>query len=187
MKGVVFNVFEDAVRRVHGDDVWDDVLERAGLGGAYTSLDTYPDRELNALVRAGSVALGVSEDELVHWLGVEAAGIFFLRYPKFFAPHGSTSAFLAALNDIIHPEVRKLYPDAETPHFDLEGRSDGGLVMHYHSRRTLCRLAAGLVEGSAPRFGERATVEHSACVRDGSSHCTLVIHIERVEETHGRR
>lgn len=187
MKGVVFNVFEDAVRRVHGDVVWDDILDRAGLQGAYTSLDTYSDCDLMRLVTAAADILNVGEDELVEWLGVEAAGIFFRRYPGFFAPYKTTAAFVAALNDIIHPEVKKLYPAAETPHFEIEMRPGNVLVMHYHSRRSLCRLAAGLVVGSAPRFGECATVQHTACKRDGDDHCILLIHLERMEVAHGGR
>ncbi len=181
MKGVVFNLLEDCVRKAHGDDKWDEVLERAGLLGAYTSLATYPDAELGAIVGAASSTLGVSADDFMHWFAVEAAGVFAERFPGFFTPHSTTRSFLGALNDIIHPEVRKLYPNAETPRFELATDESGRLVMHYYSRRQLCRFAAGLVVGSAPRFGERATVEHRACTREGADHCILVIDLVRAK------
>src|SRR5438874_2247890 len=43
MKGVVFNLLEEIVVREHGEETWDLLLERAGLGGVYTSLGNYPD------------------------------------------------------------------------------------------------------------------------------------------------
>jgi hypothetical protein len=45
----------------------------------------------------------------------------FVCFPFF---SGVTSAFdfLAGLNGIIHVEVRKLYPDAELPHFEVLGQ-----------------------------------------------------------------
>lgn len=181
MKGVVFNLLEDCVRKAHGDDVWDELLERAGLEGAYTSLATYPDCQLGAIVGAASETLGIPADDVVHWFAVQAAGIFAERFPTFFTPHTTTRSFLGALNDIIHPEVRKLYPQAETPRFELETHADGRLVMHYFSKRQLCRFAAGLVVGSAPRFGERATIEHGACTRSGADHCILLIDLKRAD------
>ena len=40
---VVFNLLEEIVVREHGEETWDLLLERAGLGGVYTSLGNYPD------------------------------------------------------------------------------------------------------------------------------------------------
>ncbi|MBN3851729.1 heme NO-binding protein, partial [Paraburkholderia sp. Ac-20342] len=37
MKGIVFNLLEELVRREHGEDAWDDLLDAAHVQGAYTS------------------------------------------------------------------------------------------------------------------------------------------------------
>lgn len=37
MKGVVFNLLEAVVCQYHGEDVWDDQLESAGVSGSYAS------------------------------------------------------------------------------------------------------------------------------------------------------
>ena len=58
------------------------------------------------------------------------------RCPQLFEPHDSTRSFLLTLNDIIHPEVRKLYPGADVPEFDFDFRA-GMLVMGYRSTRKL--------------------------------------------------
>src|SRR4029450_10824779 len=54
MKGVVFNLLEEVVRRRHGEDTWDALLDQAGLAGSYTSLGSYPDEDMSKLVLAAS-------------------------------------------------------------------------------------------------------------------------------------
>ena len=50
------------------------------------------------------------------------------------------------VNDIIHPEVLKIYPDSVPPAFAFEDHSDG-LVVQYRSARNLPALAEGLLSG----------------------------------------
>ena len=113
--------------------------------------------------------------DLVRWFGEKAGAIFATRYPAFYTGHSSTKGFLLTLNDIIHPEVKKLYPGAQAPHFRFELQPDGGLAMGYESSRSLCAFAEGLIVGTAPRFGEIATVTQPTCKLRGDSSCILVI------------
>ena len=46
MKGVVFNLLEEAVLREFGPDTWDELLDEANVRGAYTSLGNYSDDEI---------------------------------------------------------------------------------------------------------------------------------------------
>ena len=50
MKGIIFNVVETAVTKLHGAEAWDDILDHAGVDGSYTALGTYPDAELMGIV-----------------------------------------------------------------------------------------------------------------------------------------
>lgn len=59
MKGVIFNLVEDIVTEANGPDAWDDLLEAAGLEGAYTALGSYGDDQLFALVDAAASASGL--------------------------------------------------------------------------------------------------------------------------------
>lgn len=182
MKGVVFHLLESTVTRMHGEDFWDEVLEQAGVEGAYTTIGTYPDEELLALTRVVADRLGVTSNEVTRRFAVDAAATFAERFADFFRPHKTTRGLLLALNDIIHPEVRKLYPEARTPHFNFEPAPDGRLLMHYHSHRQMCAFAEGLIIGSAPHFGERATVEQPQCVYRGDDHCVLLVGFTPAEE-----
>lgn len=173
MKGVIFNVVEDAVVAGRGDDAWDAVLERSGLDGSWTAIGDYDDAELLALVEATAGMLGLDADELTRRLGHDALLGLAERYPAFLAPHAETIPFLLTLNDVIHPEVRKLHPTARPPRFAFERTGERELVVVYESHRTLCRLADGMIRGAATRYGEVAQVVHEACTRDGAPHCRL--------------
>lgn len=172
MKGVVFNLLEQLVVRDFGEDTWDALLDASELEGVYTSLGSYPDDDLAKLVSAASVALGMPPDDVVSWFGRNALPLFATRYPQLFEPHHSTQAFVLTLNDIIHPEVRKLYPGADVPEFDFDVR-DGVLVMGYRSPRKLCSFAEGLLLGAAQHYGERLTIAQPLCMKRGDDRCVL--------------
>lgn len=175
MKGIIFNLLEEVVTEQHGEDTWDRLLSDAELEGAYTSLGSYPDEELLALVGAASAALEVPPDGVVRWFGRAALTKLAERYPDFFEPHRTTRTFLLTLNDIIHPEVRKLYPGADVPVFDFDESSPDKLAIGYRSVRKLCALAEGLIEGAADHFGETVSIAQTACMNRGDEKCVLVI------------
>ena len=174
MKGIVFNLLEEAVVEAHGADAWDQVLEGAGVDGAYTSLGNYPDDEAMAIVAAICEQAGEPADAVLRDFGRAALPALVARFPEFAAGHDSAKSFLMRLDDTIHPEVVKLYPDAQPPRFRFEDPAPAMLVMHYTSERRLCAMAEGMIEASAAHFGEPLALEHPECVRRGASHCVFV-------------
>jgi hypothetical protein len=175
MKGIIFNLVEEVVVGAHGEDAWDDILDAAGVEGSYTSLGSYPDEDLFRLVGAASTALGLPANDVVRSLGQGAIPLLAQRYPGFF-DHPSTKPFLLTLNDIIHPEVRKLYPGADVPEFDFDSPSDDQLVLGYRSARKLCALAEGFILGAAAHFGEHVTIDQPQCMHRGADSCVLTCH-----------
>lgn len=177
MKGIVFNLLEEIVASEHGEDTWDDLLDDAGLDGAYTSLGNYADEELMRLVAAASARLELPADDVVRWFGRHATPIFKRHYPDLFTPHSSTRPFVLTLNEIIHPEVRKLYPGADVPVFEFDTSSDEILVMGYSSARKLCTFAEGLLQGAGDIFDEQLTIKQPACMNRGDERCRLEISV----------
>lgn len=173
MKGVLFNLAEQVVTEAHGAAFWDDVLASARLEGAYTSLGSYPDEDLVALLTATAVHLGVELQAVIRQVGEGAMPLLAQRYPDFFRAHTSTRPFLLTLNDIIHPEVRKLYPGADVPMFGFEVRGADVLLLRYWSRRQLCSLAEGFVHGAATFYAERVSITQSQCMLLGADACVL--------------
>ena len=177
MKGIVFNLLEIVIGDAYGEQTWDAVLARAGLDGAYTSLGSYSDSHFEKLLAAASQLLDRPTEEITRWFGRQALPVLAQQYPQLFTPHSGTRSFLLTLNDVIHPEVRKLYPGADVPTFDFDASQPDRLVMGYRSARRLCAFGEGLVEGAAAHYGETVTITQPECMRRGNARCVLEIRI----------
>jgi len=170
MKGVVFNLLEVVFTRAHGADAWDDLLYAAKVGGAYTSLGNYDDAELEALVACTASSLSLTREQVLRWFGREAIPVLAELYPDLFR-HASARPFVSGVNDVIHAEVRKLYPGAACPHFGIRETPDGRMAINYHSERRMCALAEGFIQGAADWWCEEVEVEHIACIDRGDRGC----------------
>lgn len=173
MKGVIFNLAEQVVTDAYGADTWDTLLDDTGLDGIFTTLGSYPDDQLVALVGAASARLGVPPADVVRIIGEGAMPMLAERYPAFFTPHTSTRPFLVTLNDIIHPEVRKLYPGADVPEFVFDEQGDDILLLTYRSHRRLCSLAEGFIAGAARHYGQSVVIDQPTCMLQGADCCVL--------------
>lgn len=182
MKGIVFNLLEAVVRRDHGEDAWDDLLDAAGVDGAYTSLGNYPDDEFMKLVGAASFALKMPADDVVRWFGRNALPLLAHKHPRFFDAHRSTRPFLMALNDVIHSEVRKLYPGADVPIFTYDTSSPDVLLMYYRSPRKMCALAEGFIEATAAHYHEELSLDQPECMKRGDDRCVLRVSVRKPPE-----
>lgn len=174
MKGIVFNLLEQSIVAAHGEGTWDRLLDAADVDGAYTAVGNYPTEELKRLVAAASSLLGSPPDDIVRWFGRASLPLLAVRYPAFFEGHTDTRAFLLTLNDVIHPEVRKLFPGSYAPEFDFGVRGDGALLLGYVSHRQLCSFGEGLIEGAADHFGERVELSQEVCTKRGDDKCVYV-------------
>jgi Haem-NO-binding len=175
VKGIVFNLLEEVVVREHGDAAWEAMLDRAGLDGVYTSLGNYADEDLSALVRAAAETLSLEPDDVARWYGRHALPLLAERTPDLFSPHANARSFVLALNAIIHPEVRKLYPGSEPPTFAFDASDPDRLVLEYRSRRRLCAFAEGLLLGTGDFFGEALALEQPLCMKRGDDRCRISV------------
>ena len=176
MKGILFNLLEAVVTGEFGEDAWDDTIDAAGVNGAYTAIGNYGDAEFLALLGAMPTRGPSDPADQLRWFGRRAMPVLADRYAVFFTPHASTKAFLLTLNNIVHPEVRKLYPGADVPVFDFPRTGADGpdsVSMSYESARRLCWLAEGFVLGAADHYGETVEIAHSECMHDGASRCLI--------------
>lgn len=175
MKGIVFNLLEETVCATHGAHAWDSLVAAAQVSGTYSSLGSYPDEEVVALVEAASSALGASGADVLRWFGRTAVPRLAERFPNLFEAHQTAPAFVASVNAMIHPEVRKLYTGAQCPHFHFMELDDGRTAIAYRSNRRLCHFAHGLIEGAADYYGDRVDIEHLSCMSDGASVCRMAL------------
>ena len=169
MKGIVFSQFIEFVESAFTLEIADDIIMSSDLpsGGAYTSVGTYDHKEIVMLVKALSEKTDIPVPDLIRTFGQHLFGVLIGAYPHFLEGVGSSFDFLAGIEDYIHPEVRKLYPDAELPSFSYNAPSENVLQMTYHSTRPFGDLAHGLIEGCATHFGETLVIEKESLSKDG--------------------
>lgn len=174
MKGVLFNVVQEVVEDAFGPDAWDEIVRRSGAEGAYTSLGSYPDAELGAIVSAAADVAGLTEPETLVFVGRKGFGRLVGRHGDLLDGADTWMDVLSQLDGIIHPEVQKIYPDAEVPTFRASAH-DGSMQLRYESSRHLCPLAEGLILGVGEHFRTDLAVDHLECVHRGDEACVLTV------------
>lgn len=160
MKGIVFTKFIEMVEERFSADSAEDMIEACQLpsGGAYTSVGTYDHNEMVALLVQLSKMTGETVPNLLRSYGNFLFGEFARLYTVFFDGVESSLTFAAQIDEVIHVEVLKLYPDAQLPKFETLARSDDMLKIVYRSDRHLGDLAEGLLEACIAHFGEQGSV-----------------------------
>ena len=163
MKGIVFSEFNELVEQTFGDDMLDDIIDdcedKLESGGSYTSVGTYDHEELVHLVVALSERTNISVPDLVKTFGLHLAKVFEVKFPNFFSECSDCFSFYKRIDDHIHVEVKKLYPDAELPVFSYDDSNPDQFKLIYESTRQFADLAVGLLEGVAKHYNETINIE----------------------------
>jgi Haem-NO-binding len=171
MKGIVFTQFFEMVEEKFEYKMVDDLLNTTELpsGGIYTAVGTYSHQEIINLVVNLSEKTNIPLTALLRAFGQHLFKTFVKNYH--FSIVKATNAFelLSSTHDYIHVEVKKLYPDAELPNFEIEKVDDLNLIMYYKSNRKMADLAYGLIEGCLEHYGEKAIIMQESLNEDGSS------------------
>ena len=102
-------------------------------------------------------------------------GRFYELYPEFFEGSSTAFDFLAGIEDHVHAEVRKLYPDAELPTFETTRPTPDTLIMVYRSKRPLAIMALGLMKGCFKHFGEAVSIDQEDYSTAEGSHVRFTL------------
>ena len=121
MKGIIFSEFLSHVETVFGAEACETMIIRAELpgGGAYTSVGTYDHAELVQMVTTLVEMTEVPPGKLLRDFGQYLFHRLAIAYGAMVAESHSSFDLLANVESYIHVEVRKLYPDAELPGFEI--------------------------------------------------------------------
>ncbi len=161
MKGVVFTELFDFVEDHHSPVFLQESIidSKVPSEGVYTATGTYPACEMAAIVQAMADKSGASVDTLLRRFGAHLFSRFAEDFPSLFVDHTCPFEFLASVENEIHIEVRKLYPDAELPTIDVTNMTPTGCQLLYSSSRGLGSFCHGLIEGCMAHFGRNAEIE----------------------------
>lgn len=161
MKGVVFVELLAMAESLIGEDAVDEVLDTAELesDGAFSAVGNYPCSELMILVEAFSKHTGYSQSFLQTAFGKWIFGKFAEGYTVFFEGKNDAFTMLESIENEVHVEVRKLYPEVELPTFSTERISPDTLQMIYSSERPLVDFCEGMIQACLEHFGTAGEIE----------------------------
>lgn len=169
MKGIISTTFEDLVRERLGEGCVDELFDQRGLktDNSFVAPVTNRDEDLVALVLTAAEMAGLEVTTTLFGSGRYA---FFRLVSCREDPDESADSLeslFAHVDDIIHVEVRKLWPEAETQRIHVQSESEVVLIVRYESRRRLCPVFEGLIAGLRDFYRPAVVCEHIACPEDG--------------------
>ncbi|MFS4482920.1 heme NO-binding domain-containing protein [Hyunsoonleella sp. 2307UL5-6] len=170
MKGIVFTEFLDLVEDKFGLEVVDKIITQSNLdsGGIYTSVGTYKFSEMLQLLQHLSAHTNISIDDLLLVYAEHFFSVIETSYPGLLATYKDPIDMLSSIENHIHVEVRKIYPDAELPTFEIVEKTENSLVMIYKSSRAMHHFGLGLMNKTFEHFNSKASIVLEKLNDDGT-------------------
>lgn len=161
MRGVLFTLMFELVEETFGLEMLDALIHKSKLtdGGSYTAVGTYPHRDMLEIVTNLSEMTDTPANQLMTVFGN-------YMFPHLLDLHventgllpDSCFGLLSKIENSIHIEVKKLYPDADLPHFSFSQSDQDTAELVYHSNRPFGSVAQGMIEGCVKHYGEQVIV-----------------------------
>ena len=170
MRGIIFTEFLEMVEEKFGFELTETMISNAELpsGGIYTAVGSYSHKEMYSLIGELHKLSEIPVPDLMYTYGLHLFGALSKNYGPMLSGIKSAFEMLELVEKYIHVEVRKLYPDAELPNFNIKKVGEDKLIMIYSSERRMSDVAAGLIEGCLQHYKESATVHKELITQDGS-------------------
>lgn len=170
MKGIVFTEFLDMVEQRFGLETVDKIISTSKLEskGIYTSVGTYNFVEMQELLSKLGQINGMAINELIYEYGKHFFGALTKHYPDIFDLYDDPMLLLASIESHIHVHVKKIYPDAELPTFDVLVLEKNHMELLYTSERAMYMFAKALMEKTFEHYKGKATIDYEKIKEDGT-------------------
>jgi len=181
MKGIILSEFIEFLETSLGPDRAQMVINNSQVesGGAYSRVGQYDYQELIQLLTQAAGDTQTDAASLLDQFSDHLFKVFARDYSVFFEGVESAAHMLTQIDNHIHVEVKKLYPDAELPKFEY-ANVDGKLTLDYHSPRPLAGVAHALVQACIKYFGNNESLLSSDIAEDQCS-ASFVIKVHEPE------
>lgn len=179
MLGIVFNELLSMIEAQKGIVYTESMLEeeKLGSGASYSNVGNYGVDELVKIVSRLSEDTGIKINILVEEFGKHLANVFYKKYPNFYECE-TLFQFLQRLDDHVHVQVRKLYPNANPPKFEAKQISDTKMELVYSSSNPFAPLAMGLIVGTADFFPQNVEVVMEDLDKTApNTHCVFYLEV----------
>ena len=170
MKGIIFTEFLDLVEDKFGIEMVDTIISQSSLKseGIYTAIGTYNFSEMLQLLQNLSNNTNISIDDLLLVYAEHFFSVIETSYPGLLATYKDPIEMLSSIENHIHVEVRKIYPEAELPTFIVESKTEDSLEMIYKSSRAMHHFGLGLMNKTFEHFNSTATIVLEKIKEDGT-------------------
>ena len=170
MKGIVFTEFLELVEDKFGLEMVDNIISNSELesGGIYTAVGTYSFSEMLQLLQHLSKNTGISIDNLLLVYAEHFFGVIEESYPGLLASYKDPIEMISSIENHIHVEVRKIYPDAELPTFEVVEKTENSLIIIYKSSRAMHHFGLGLMNKTFEHFNSTAEIVLEKIKEDGT-------------------
>lgn len=170
MKGIVFTEFLELVEDKFGLEMVDSMISNSNLesNGVYTAVGTYSFSEMLQLLQHLSKNTNISIDNLLLVYAEHFFSVIEKSYPGLLATYKDPIEMLSSIENHIHVEVRKIYPDAELPTFEVIEKTNTSLIMIYKSSRAMHHFGLGLMNKTFEHFNAKATIDLEKIKPDGT-------------------
>ncbi len=170
MKGIVFTEFLDLVEQKFGLDMVDKIITQSDLPseGVYTSVGTYSFSEMLSLLQNLSSNTGIDIDTLLLVYAEHFFSVLKSSYPGLLNTYKDPIEMISSIENHIHVEVRKIYPDAELPTFVVKEKTENSLILIYNSSRAMHHFGLGLMNKTFEHFNSTATIVLEKIKEDGT-------------------
>ncbi|WP_411893321.1 heme NO-binding domain-containing protein [Winogradskyella sp. A2] len=170
MKGIIFTEFLELVEEKFGLGMVDKIISQSELksDGIYTSVGTYEFGEMLQLITHLSENTDISVDDLLMVYAEHLFAALIKTHPNLVEHYKDPMDLLASIENHIHVEVQKIYPEAQLPTFELIERTDNKMIMIYKSDKALYMLGKGLMLETFKLFKVPAKIDFEKLNEEGT-------------------
>ncbi len=170
MKGIIFTEFLELVEEKFGLVMVDKIINQSNLesNGVYTAVGTYEFSEMLQLISHLSENTYISVDDLLMVYSEHLFKALIKSHPNLVEHYKDPMDLLASIENHIHVEVKKIYPEAQLPTFELKEKTDTKMVMVYKSDKALYMLGKGLMLETFKLFKVPAEIDFEKLNEEGT-------------------
>ncbi len=184
MHGTIYCVTQRFVESNYGNQTWLDLLEQARCPVTHFSpVQIYPDEYIGAIVGVACKALAVEPEFLLRELGKFAASELINFAHNLLHPSWKTFEVIMNVETLIHTTIKVQNSKAQPANIQSFRVGENEIEVVYTSRRGLCALAHGILEGMAEHYEEDITVDQITCTKEGNAFCTFSVKRHRSVES----
>lgn len=166
MRGVIFKAYTEFVREKLDSKSLDQLLrsEKYPNKGGFSALGNYDTSHITSLINNSTKLFNTSKNEIVRGFGRFTYGYLHKRFKNMYMDKSeilnldNPYDFLEKLNTLHFTELKKLYPNANFPEFEINRIEDQHIILEYSSFRDLPYLTYGLIEGCLEFFKSKGSV-----------------------------